>query len=444
MPVALPSEPTLPVLSREALNRATLARQHLLHRGRLDVVDAAAAVGGLQAQEPASPYLALWTRLEGFDAAEMTRAFQERRLVKAGLMRATLHAVPAADYLALRPAVEPAFSASSRLMRGLRPDAERLASLRAEIEALAATPRPNNELRDRLAELEGVDDPEAREALWWWVRRTTPLIQAPSGGPWSFGRRPLMVAPEAWLGAPFGTEADGLVLLVRRHLAALGPATVADVAAWSRLAVARLRPAIEGLDAGGELWHGRDEHGRELLDLVDAPRPGPDVEAPPRLLPMWDGLVLGHADRTRVISDEDRAQGRRRQRRHVPVVPGRRARRRPVVDAGHRRRTGDRDRAVPPARAGRAGCARGRGRLARRLPRRPGAARLRSISGVARPQAGQLTAPAEHEPGPLTGGTGTTCGWRVHAPHPSITGDLHAGPATRPFGLGGRAFDTLV
>ncbi len=304
----MPSEPTLPVLSREALNRATLARQHLLHRGRLDVVDAAAAVGGLQAQEPASPYLALWTRLEGFDAAEMTRAFEERRLVKAGLMRATLHAVPAADYLALRPAVEPAFSASSRLMRGLRPDAERLASLRAEIEALAATPRPNNELRDRLAELEGVDDPEAREALWWWVRRTTPLIQAPSGGPWSFGRRPLMVAPEAWLGAPFGTEADGLMLLVRRHLAALGPATVADVAAWSRLAVARLRPAIEGLDAGGELWHGRDEHGRELLDLVDAPRPDPDVEAPPRLLPMWDGLVLGHADRTRVISDEDRAR----------------------------------------------------------------------------------------------------------------------------------------
>jgi uncharacterized protein YcaQ len=304
----LPSKPALPVLSRRELNRATLARQHLLRRGRMDVVDAAAAVGGLQAQEPASPYLALWTRLEGFDAAAMTRAFEERRLVKAGLMRATLHAVPAADYLLLRPAVEPVFSAGSRLLRGLRPHPERLARLRAEIEALAATPRPNNELRDRLAELEDVDDPDAREALWWWVRRTTPLIQAPSGGPWSFGRRPLMVAPEAWLGAPFGTEADGLVLLVRRYLAALGPATVADVASWSRLAVVRLRPAIQALAAAGELWHGRDERGRELLDLGDAPRPGADVEAPPRLLPMWDGLVLGHADRTRVISDEDRAR----------------------------------------------------------------------------------------------------------------------------------------
>ncbi len=304
----MPSRPALPVLSRDELNRATLARQHLLRRGRIDVVDAAAAVGGLQAQEPASPYLALWTRIEGFDAGAMTRAFEERRLVKAGLMRATLHAVPAADYLLLRPAVEPVFSASSRLMRGQRPDAARLARLRAEVEALAATPRPNSELRDRLAELEDVDDAEAREALWWWVRRTTPLIQAPSGGPWAFGRRPLMVAPEAWLGAPFGKEADGLALLVRRYLAALGPATVVDVASWSRLPAIRLRAAIAALDAGGELWHGRDERGRELLDLVDAPRPGADVDAPPRLLPMWDGLVLGHADRTRVISDEDRAR----------------------------------------------------------------------------------------------------------------------------------------
>ena len=388
----MPSQPALPVLSRDALNRATLARQHLLRRGRLDVVEAAAAVGGLQAQEPASPYLALWTRLESFDAAEMTRAFEERRLVKAGLMRATLHAVPAADYLRLRPAVEPVFSASSRLMRGLRPDPERLARLRAEIEALAATPRPNNELRDRIAEVEGVDDAEAREALWWWVRRTTPLIQAPSGGPWSFGRRPLMVAPEAWLGATFGTEADGLVLLVRRYLAALGPATVADVASWSRLAVVRLRPAIAALDAAGELWHGRDERGRELLDLVDAPRPSADVDAPPRLLPMWDGLVLGHADRTRVISDEDRARVVAGNGDTYPsfLVDGR------VAGlwwtTGVRRRAGDRARAVPPAGAGRTRRARGRGRHARRLPRRPGAARIRPISGGPRPKAGSLTA----------------------------------------------------
>jgi hypothetical protein len=193
-------------------------------------------------------------------------------------------------------------------MRGVRPDADRLARLRAEIEALASTPRPNSELRDRLAELEGVTDPEAREALWWWVRRTTPLLQAPTGGPWSFGRRPSMVAPEAWIGRPFGAEADGLVLLVRRYLGALGPATVADASSWSGVTATRLRPAIATLDRAGELWRGRDHRGRDLLDLVDAPRPGARVEAPPRLLPMWDGLVLGHADRSRVIDDEDRGR----------------------------------------------------------------------------------------------------------------------------------------
>ena len=289
----------LPVLSRVELNRATLARQHLLRRASIDPVAAVAAVGGLQAQEPASPYIALWTRVEAFDAEALTRAFEERRIVKAGLMRATLHAVPAADYLLLRPAVDAVFSQSSRLMRGARPDDGRLARLRREIEALAATPRPNGELRDRLAATEGVDDPEALDALWWWIRRTTPLLQAPNGGPWSFGRRPLMVAPEAWLGRPFGSAQDGLTLLVRRYLGALGPATVADLASWSKLARATLRSAVAALDAAGELWHGRDEDGRALLDLVDAP---------PRLLPMWDGLLLGHADRSRVIDAQDRAR----------------------------------------------------------------------------------------------------------------------------------------
>lgn len=291
----------LPVLTPVELNRATLARQLLLARSTLDPVDAAGAVGGLQAQEPASPYIALWSRLEGFDADAMSVAFADRRLVKGGLMRATLHAVPADDYLLLRPAVARVFSEGSRLMRGARPDADRLAALGAEVEVMAATPTSNGALRDRVAALAGIEDDERRDALWWWVRRTTPLLQAPTGGPWSFGRRPAMVAPEAWIGRPFASRDDGLVHLVRRYLGALGPATVNDAASWSRLAVATLRPALAALESTGELWHGQDEQGRELLDLVDAPRPAADVEAPPRLLPMWDGLLLGHADRTRVI-----------------------------------------------------------------------------------------------------------------------------------------------
>ena len=116
-----------------------------------------------------------------------------------------------------------------------------------------------------------------------------------------------MVAPEAWLGAAVRDPRRRPRLPRRGAISRRsGPATIGDAASWSRLAVARLRPAFAALEAAGELWHGRDERGRELLDLVDAPRPSADVDAPPRLLPMWDGLVLGHADRTRVISDEDR------------------------------------------------------------------------------------------------------------------------------------------
>lgn len=301
------TDTALPVLTSDELNRATLARQLLLSRSALDPVAAAGAIGGLQAQEPASPYVALWSRLEAFDGDALSAAFADRRLVKGGLMRATLHAVPADDYLRMRPAVDAVFSVSSRLMRGVRPDARRLAALRADVERMAATPQLASDLRDAIAARAEVADEAERDALWWWVRRTTPFLQAPTGGPWSFGRRPALVAPQAWLGRPLGAAEPGTVHLVRRYLGALGPATVADAASWSRLPVAALRPAIEALDAAGELWHGRDARSAVLLDLVGAPRPAADVEAPPRLLPMWDGLLLGHADRTRVIDPAHRA-----------------------------------------------------------------------------------------------------------------------------------------
>ena len=310
----------------------------------------------------------------------MSAAFADRRLVKGGLMRATLHAVPAEDYLLLRPAVARVFSDASRLMRGARPDDERLAGLRAEVEAMAATPVSNSELRDRVAASAGVDDAEARDALWWWVRRTTPLLQAPTGGPWSFGRRPAMVAPEAWIGRQFASRDEGLVHLARRYLGALGPATINDAASWSRLAVATLRPAFAALEAADELWHGRDEQGRQLLDLVDAPRPGADVDAPPRLLPMWDGLLLGHADRTRVIDPAHQLPDRRAPTA-TPTRPSSSTAGWPASGGhGHgERRPRDRARAVRPAGPGDRAGLESRGGRARRVPRRPRAVRLREV-----------------------------------------------------------------
>jgi Winged helix DNA-binding domain len=300
-------------LSVAALNRATLARQLLLARATLDPAVAAGAVGGLQAQEPASPFIALWTRLEALSADAVRAAFEERRLVKATLMRGTLHAVPAADYRQLAPAMAPLIDgALARAARGTRPDEEALGRFRAAALELAATPRRNSELRDLLAGLDGHattgTPPDDGMATWWWVRRHVPLLHAPIDVPWSFDRRPWLVAADSWLTGDggFATTTEGTVSLVRRYLGAFGPATIADAAAWSRLQVGRLRPAFATLDAGGELVHLRDAAGRALVDLVDAPRPDAGVAAPPRFLPMWDSLLLGHSDRSRVIADADR------------------------------------------------------------------------------------------------------------------------------------------
>lgn len=303
--------PAHPVLTPAELNRALLARQRLLVREAGDPVAVAGAVGGLQAQEPASPYLALLARVEGLAAGDVDRAFAAYELVKATLVRATLHAVPAADHARLWTAVAPSLHAQSRRRVG-EVDPERLAALVEAVRAFAAAPRGNVQLRDHVGTLTPLRDGMSAEDAWWWARRATPLLHAPGAHPWSFGRRPTLVdvaavAPAAVPVAVPGGDLDAAVVaLVRRYLAAFGPASPADASAWSGIPVARLRPAIRELDAGGGLLRFADPRGRELWDLRDAPRPAASVPAPPRLLPMWDSLLLAHADRTRVISDEDR------------------------------------------------------------------------------------------------------------------------------------------
>ena len=263
------------------------------------------SVAGLQAQEPASPYLALWTRLAGFAADDLDRAFADRSVVKATLMRVTLHAVSAADYTRFLPALRPMHHARRRGGRSI--DDRIVSRLGRSALAFAAEPRPNPVLRDHVdaeAMRLGVDLDEA----WWWVRLRHDFIHVPATRPWSFSRRPSLAAATAWLeDLAFAAEPAAVEHLVRRYLAAFGPATMADAAAWSGLAIARLRPAFTAIHDSGDLWHARDERGRELLDLIAAPRPGADVAAPPRLLPMWDSLLLAYADRTRVIDDVARS-----------------------------------------------------------------------------------------------------------------------------------------
>jgi hypothetical protein len=116
--------------------------------------------------------------------------------------------------------------------------------------------------------------------LAWSAQCLLPLVHPPPSGTWGVrGATPFVLA-ESWLGRPLATPSSPRNL-VERHLAAFGPASVAHIQAWCGLT--RLRDPVERL--APDLRRFRDEHGRILYDLPDAPRPDPDTPAPPRFLP---------------------------------------------------------------------------------------------------------------------------------------------------------------
>ena len=292
-------------LSLRRLNRATLARQMLLARERATPLKAVERLVAMQAQWPRPPFVGLWSRLEGFARADLTKLLQRRQVVRATFLRATLHLVTARDFLALRPAVQPALAGAMQSIaraRGARLEVDGLLERARRI--LASGPRTFEDLRDAFLRAEpGADE----RAMGYAVRMLLPLVQVPVGAeaPWAFPAQARFALADEWLGRPVPTEAAAPDALVLRYLAAYGPASVADVQAWSGLrglreAVERLRPRLRAF---------RDEGGRrELFDLPGAPRPDPDVPAPVRFVPEYDNLVAARADE-RVVA-----------RRHRPRV----------------------------------------------------------------------------------------------------------------------------
>jgi hypothetical protein len=272
----------------------------LLAREEVSPYQAVRRLAGLQAQVPNPPYFGLWSRLSGFVREGLTDLITDRRVVRATLMRATLHLLTAEDYLLLRPGLQPVLDRSLRSIAGKRLeglDSDRLVSdARAMVEE---APRTAKELQERLSELEPDRDPSA---LAYLVRTRLPLVQTPPAGTWGTGGSPRFALPEPWLGAPFAGMDEGLRALVHRYLAAFGPAGVMDFQAWSGLT--GMKGPLGEME--GELRVLRDGNGRELFDLPEAPLPEADIIAPPRFVPEYDNLVLSHADRRRVIAEEDR------------------------------------------------------------------------------------------------------------------------------------------
>ena len=303
------------MLTARALNRALLARQYLLERHSMPAIAAIDHLVGLQAQAPLAPYVGLWTRLTDFDPAELSDAIVERRAVRTSLMRGTIHLVSADDALMLRPLIQPVLERGYQRSTFGRAVAGRDMSdiLAAGRELVDTGPRTSQEIVRALADR--FPDVPA-DSLAYAIGYLVPLVQAPPRGLWGRTGPVARASLETWLGRPLASDpsVDDLVI---RYLAAFGPATVADLGAWSGLTGLRpvvdaLRPRLEGF---------RDERGRELFDLPGAPRPDPDTPAPPRFLPEYDNVLLGHADRSRIIPAG----------RAIPLAPGNGARMGPLL-----------------------------------------------------------------------------------------------------------------
>jgi hypothetical protein len=257
---------------------------------------------GMQAQAPGPPYIGLWTRLASFAFDELAQLVSQCRVVRIALMRNTIHLVTVADAYRLRAVLQPmmsrSFAASAYAKRLVGVDLAAVAD--AGRVAVDEEPLSFAELGTVLARRWPQRDPSALAQV---VRAHVPLVQVPPRGLWGRSGQARHTSLEAWAPPALRATTSTLDDVVRRYRAAFGPASVADIQAWSGLT--RLRPTVDGL--GGALMRFRDEDGVELFDLPEAPRPDPDTPAPLRFLSEYDNMLLSHAERSRIIGADDRA-----------------------------------------------------------------------------------------------------------------------------------------
>jgi Winged helix DNA-binding domain len=285
-------------LSRRRLNRTLLHRQHLLERTSATPYEMAHHLVGLQAQENLPPFLSLAARLEDFDPYDVTGGLEDRSLVRFLVMRGTVHLLTADDALVLREWTTPVHEREIRISQnvGGARDVHREAFGAALSGLLADGPLPQKAIGAALAE-RFPEHPATQ--LGQLARSAAPLVQVPPRGTWKGRGGVVYQYVDRWLGRPVA-EPD-VEEIVRRYLRAFGPASAADVTAWS--AITRLGPVLKGMD---DLATYEDENGRVLYDLPDGELADEDVPAPVRLLGAYDNVWLSHAARDRVTDPEAR------------------------------------------------------------------------------------------------------------------------------------------
>jgi Winged helix DNA-binding domain len=281
------------VLTQRELNRALLARQHLLDRSKATIPKTLERIGGIQAQYAPAMYIGLWSRLEGLERDALTRALERKTVIQATLMRATIHLVARGDYWPLRTAIEEGqrawwIRAQRADERRIRKNAERARAF------LADGPRRWKEIEELLG-----GHSEAAGMFAW-----LPLVRVPPSGTWERRRADLVAASEDWIGPADVDPARAVEVIVRRYLSGFGPARKPEIANWAGMNVTDLDPGLQRL----ELRRFRDQAGKELLDLPRLPLPHAETEAPPRFLPVWDATLLVHARRTQILPEEYRSR----------------------------------------------------------------------------------------------------------------------------------------
>ncbi|HEX5936423.1 MAG TPA: winged helix DNA-binding domain-containing protein [Actinomycetota bacterium] len=283
------------VLSERALNRALLARQHLLERVAGPLSRAIERVGGLQTQYAPAGYIALRSRMEDFERDDLTRALERKQVVQAWMMRSTIHMASRRDFWSFVTAV-----------RRARRDGWSRAWKRTAADGVEAAARVERFLADgprRRAEI--VKELGLDSGMWYGACLWVDLVRVPPSGTWERPRADLFGLARDWLGEPPDlSEVRAVAHLVRRYIGAFGPAAPADIASWSGLAPTTVTAALGAM----RLRRFRDERGGELVDLPRAPLPDPETPAPVRFLGVWDAMLLAHARRTQVLPDRHRSR----------------------------------------------------------------------------------------------------------------------------------------